>query len=137
MGRSFIQFRGRRFVTSDDAIRVFLALIVREIDTLHDVPAWLRETRDEWNLQVTEGFGFGVMPGLDRFVTDDDRRDTLVTLSRRALARVEAFGPIIPRDALDALNTGGEGVVFDCDVPAEIFAATGRDFVQLLDGTLP
>jgi len=48
-------------------------LTVRQIDALPEVPAWLREVREEWHLQATAGFGFGVMPGLDDVATDEER----------------------------------------------------------------
>ena len=136
MGMSTIRYRDRNFRTSDDAIAVWLALLVREIDALPDAPGWMRKAREAWHVQATEGFGFGVVSELDRFAPDDQRRDTLVQLSQRALSHLQSWGPWLPKEALNALHTGGAGVVFEIDVPAEIFVRTARWFIRLLSGTL-
>jgi hypothetical protein len=76
------------------------------------------------------------MPELDRFLTDDQRRLTVLTLCRRAMAELEGYGEVIPRDVLNALQTGGAGSTFTCDAPTLPFLRTGRYFTKLLDGTL-
>jgi hypothetical protein len=136
MGSTHIGFRDKGFEASDFAIEIWLALMVREIDALAQVPAWLREVRDEWHLQATTGFGFGVMPDLDRFVTDDTRRDLLIALGRLALARLADLGEVIPRDILNGFQTGGPGASFTGDADAAPFRRTGEYFLKLLDGTL-
>ncbi len=136
MGSTFIEYRGRGFEAGDATLEVWLSLLVREIDRLDDLPQWLRETRDEWELQATAGFGFGVMPGLDRYLTDDARRDAVLALSRTALERLESFGETIPCEALNSLGVGGEGAAFTRDVETEVFLRPARYFVKLLEGTL-
>ncbi len=135
MGSTFVDFRGQGFEADDSALEVWLALLVHEIDKMDRTPAWLRDVRDEWHLQSTAGFGFGVMPGLDRFVTDDERRDTILSLSALVMLRLERYGAVIPQAELNALTTG-EGATFTRDVPAETFLRTGRYFMKLLQGTL-
>ena len=136
MGSTYVDFRGQGFEADDSALEVWLALLVREIDKMDQTPAWLRDIRDEWHLQATAGFGFGVMPGLDRFITDDERRDVILNLSATAILRLERYGAVIPQAELNALRTGGEGATFTRDVPAETFLRTGRYFIKLLQGTL-
>lgn len=136
MGSTFIDFRGQGFEANDSAIAVLLVLLVREIDKLDQMPDWLREARDEWELQGTAGFGFGVMPGLDEFITDDSRRKVVIDLTRRALHELESLGDPIPSETLNALKTGGEHSTFPHAVPAAIFLRTARYFLKLLEGTL-
>jgi hypothetical protein len=136
MGSTFVEFHGRGFEASDAALEVVLALLVQEIDHLDHPPSWLREARDEWELQATAGFGFGVMPGLDNFVTDEERRDVILRLLSRVIERLQSFGPVIPRETLNALHTGGEGAEFTKDAPADSFLRTARYLAKLLRGTL-
>jgi len=136
MGSTFVDFRGKGFEAADAALEVWLALLVRQIDELGEAPGWLREAREEWHLQASSGFGFGVIPDLERFITDDQRRDTVLALCRGAIAELEGCGEVIPRDELNALQTGGAGSTFTSDASALPFLRTGRYFVKLLDGTL-
>lgn len=136
MSSTFVDFGGRGFEAHDAAIEVLLALLVEEIDKIEATPEWMKEMRDEWHLQGTAGFGFGVMPGLDRYITDDSRRNTVVELSRRALSKIESWGDPIPRETLNALQTGGEGATFTQDIAAAMFVRTARYFLKLLEGTL-
>ena len=136
MGSTFIDFRGKGFEANDSEIEIWLALLVHEIDQLAEMPEWLREVREEWNMQSKAGFGYGVMPELDRFATDNIRRDLLVTLGRRALARLSDLGDVLPRDVLNAFETGGPGARFTEDARAEPFHRTGEYFLKLLQGTL-
>jgi hypothetical protein len=136
MSSTYVRFRDRGFEASDSTLEVLLALLVKEIDHLRDVPDWLRETRDEWYLQSTAGFGFGVIPGLDRFVTSDDRRQTILRIAASALEKLKAYGPVIPAETLNSLGTGGEGATFTQSAPATEFIRTARYFIKLLEGTL-
>jgi hypothetical protein len=136
MGSTFIDFHGKGFEASDSAIEIWLALLVKEIDALQAAPAWLREVRDEWDELSKAGYGFGVMPDLDRFVTDDARRQQLLGIGGRALERLRALGEVIPRDVLNAFETGGPGSYFTQDAPAATFRRTGEYFLKLLEGTL-
>ncbi len=136
MGSTHIDYRGKGFEASDSAIEIWLALLVQEIDALPAMPDWLREVREEWDIQARAGFGYGVMPQLDRFATDDSRRDQLVQLGRRALVRLRDLGEVIPRDVLNGFQTGGPDATFTEDAGAAPFRRTGEYFLKLLEGTL-
>ncbi len=136
MGATYIDFRGKGFEASDCHIEIWLALMVDEIDKLDQPPDWLHEVRDVWATQARAGFGYGVMPDLDRFVTDSTRRDLLVSLGRRALAHLATLGEVIPRDVLNSFHTGGPTSTFTEDAQAAPFRRTGEYFLKLLDGTL-
>jgi len=77
MGSTFVEFRGRGFEASDATLEIWLLLLVDAIDELPSAPHWLHEARGDWHLQATAGFGFGVIPGLDRIVTAPERRDVV------------------------------------------------------------
>ena len=136
VGASDVDFRGRSFVATDAAMGVWLHVLVEEIDRGEPPAPWLREARDHWHLHAHEGFNFGVMAELDRFVTDDARRAVVLSLSRSALDRLVGLGDPIPLDVLNAMGTGGSRENFGGEFPAEAFRKTGRCFVRILDGTL-
>ena len=137
MSSTYVAFRDRGFEANDAVLEVLLALLVTEIDRLQDAPDWLREIREEWNIQSTAGFSFGVMPGLDNFVTSEEKRQTILALAGKALQKLESYGPVITRDQLNALETGGEGSTFTCDVATSEFTRPARCFIKLLEGNPP
>jgi hypothetical protein len=136
MGSSFIGFKDQGFEASDGSMEILLALIVGEIDKLNPVPEWLREVRNDWAVQSTAGFGFGIAPDLDRYLTDAGKRNTVLGLARQAITYLEGYGAVVPREKLNALETGGAGSTFPEDVPAEILLRPARYFVKLLEGEL-
>ena len=136
MGSTTVDFRGAAYEASDGTLEVWLHFLVVEIDQLPQLGPWLQEARDEWQLQATAGFGFGVVPDLDRFVATEAQRGTVLHLSGRALAALERQGPVVSKAALNALALGGEGSCYTADVPTEAFLRVGRYFVKLLQGTL-
>lgn len=105
MGSTYIEYKGKGFEADDFAIEVWLMLIVQEIDKLDPAPAWLAEMREEWNLQATAGFGYGVMAELDHFATDAKRCNMILDLCRRAEKVLRGFGDPISEDVLNALET--------------------------------
>jgi hypothetical protein len=135
MGSSYVRFRGAGFEANDATLEVWLALVVRAVDRLPAVPPWLQEARDDWHVQAREGFGFGIVPDLDRYAGDDVRRELLVGVCEAARRELEAMGPVLSGEVLDALGTGGDSV-FAEHVPAAIFVRTARWFLALLRGTL-
>lgn len=136
MGSTTVDFRGAKFEASDGALEVWLHFLVVEIDKLPQTDPWLREVRQDWELQSTAGFGFGVFPSLDRFVTTEEQRQTILRLSESALYALEQQGKVFGADKLNALNLGGEGSFYTKDVPTEMFLRVGWYFVKLLQGTL-
>ena len=136
MGSTTVTFDGRSFEASDGQLEIWLELLVSEIDRRAASPLWLRQVRDDWHLQATAGFGMGVIPDLDRHVTDEERRATLIALCEAGLARLEALGDTLSRDQLNALGTGGEGSAFTTDLPTELFRRVGLYFLHLLQRQL-
>jgi hypothetical protein len=135
MGSTFVRFGDRGFEASDAQLEIWLLLLVAEIDRLPSPPPWLAEARQEWHLQATAGFGFGVMPGLDLVVTDTARREAVLDLSNKALARLRGHGEVMTKDQLNAL-TQESGGGFTEDLKTEVFTRVGEYWVKLLEGEL-
>lgn len=136
MGSTYVDFQGQGFEASDATLEVWLMLLVDEIDRLESPPEWLKEVRLEWYTQGTEGFGFGVMPGLDQFVTSPESRNVILDLSDKAMRRLRDLGPVIAADQLNAIMRGGKGTVFTGPVPSDVFEKVGTYFIKLLRGEL-
>jgi hypothetical protein len=136
MGSTYVDFHGQGFEASDATLEVWLLLLVDEIDRLENPPQWLKEVREEWYAQGTAGFGFGVMPGLDQFVTGPECRDAILDFSAKAMRRLRGLGPMIPVDQLNAIMRGGKGTVFTEPVSSAVFEKVGDYFVRLLRGEL-
>lgn len=132
MGSTYVEFRGRGFEASDATLEIWLLLLVEEIDSLPSRPRWLQDVREEWYIQATEVFGFGVMPGLDEVVTNEERRDVILDLSSRAMKRLRTYGRVISKDELNAILRGGPDHMFTEDARTEPFVRTGDYFTKLL-----
>jgi hypothetical protein len=136
MGSTFVDFGGQGFEAGDPILEVWLLLLVDEIDKMDSAPAWLKALRAEWHVQATAGFGFGVMPGLETFLTSGARRDVVLDLSAKAMERLRTFGPMIAKDELNAILKGTEGTIFTGDVEVKLFRQVGEYFLKLLRGEL-
>ncbi len=136
MGYSDMDYAGKSFEAHDVDLAVWMNYVVRAIDRMEDRPRWLAESREDWNSQATGGFGFGIMPGLDKHVTDD-RKDTMLSLFRQALAEMERHGDMMTVDELNSLKPKGPNAVFAGDLPMETFRKVGRRATDLLEGRDP
>ena len=134
MGTSFIDFKGYGFWARDASIELWLYLLVQEIDKLESKPEWLKEARDHWHTQATVGFAGWIHPQLDNFLISQDRIELVVGLSECTLRGLGNQGEYLSRDYLNSLRVGGEGSWWARDVEVEMFAQTGRKFVELLKG---
>src|SRR5579862_5532606 len=120
MGISRIHFKDRAVDVPDGAMEVFLRLLVDEIDREPAPPDWLRSAREDWQLAATGEFGFGVIPELDAYLTDDSRKTCLLGLADRARAR------------LDALGVGAPESVFEGDIEAATLLTPIDAFLTML-----
>src|SRR5438105_595651 len=100
MSATTVRFRGSEFVANDLPIEVWLLEVVRQIDNEKVVESWLKDLRDEWHLQATSGFGFGVSPALDDLVTTDARKDELVHFLLLALESLAKRSSMITPEEL-------------------------------------
>jgi hypothetical protein len=132
MSSSTVRFRRGEFSAHDLPIELCLLEVVRQIDDQELVEPWLRGMRDEWHLQATSGFGFGVAPALDRFVTTDARRVQLVTLFRRALASLANRASVFTPEELSELGVGGPDTIYSLSYPTNEVIDVGTSFLRLL-----
>ncbi len=134
MGVSDVTFKGVEFSAPDSALEIWLKLMSDAIDELPDAPDWLRELRDDWYLQATEHFGFGIVPNLDQHLVDEARRRTLLDVSRQAMARLDALGDPLTAQALNSIGVSSEGSPFTQDDVRGVVRDTAKTFVALVSG---
>jgi hypothetical protein len=137
MGSSYLAYRGSGFWVRDTQAELWLYLLAQEAQAVPDAPGWLAHARADWLLQATVGFTGCVSSCLDKRVgTEPGRVAVVIDLSRRALDRLAAWAPAIPRETANSFGTGGDSR-FTKDVPVEPCLACGRSFISLLRGELP
>lgn len=136
MGSSFVKYDEKGFWARDGGLEVWLHLLVCEMDKLEAPASWLQELRGYWNDQSTIGLMGCIWAGLDEFVTDDERRKQVLLLSELAMQRLDDYGEVITADELNAMEVGGAGSTFMCDLPPDKFKVIGHAFIKLLRGKL-
>jgi hypothetical protein len=135
MSSSRIHFRQRFIDASDAAMEVCLRLVVGAIDALPGPPPWLAAAREDWNTAATMGAGFGVIPELDGFIVDEERRKIVLGFCEAANRRLRELGDPIPAATLNALGTGPSDSWFERDVPAAVFRDAATQFTELVRDT--
>ena len=131
MGVSTVSFGRLAFEANDSVLEVLLRLMVEDVDSRSEVPTWLREARDDWQLLATEEFGFGAAPDFDDVVTDEVRRQVMFGICSRVAGRILSFGDPIRADLLNSLGAGREESAFTRDVSASLFLETANRLVGL------
>ncbi len=137
MGYSDMDYRDKSFQAHDADLAVWMHYVVEAIDRAQDRPRWLDELRQNWHDQATGGFGFGIMPELDKHFADDARKATILPLFRQALAEMDRHGDMMRVDELNSLKPSGPNAVFAEDLPMERFRKVGRRAIDLLEGRPP
>jgi hypothetical protein len=135
MSSSRIHFRKCNMDASDAAIEVWLRLMVDAIDAIQDPAPWLVTAREDWNEAATVGAGFGVIPELDAFIEDEERRKIVLGLCGVANERLREMGDPIPAATLNALGAGPADSRFERDVPAAAFREVAARFTKLVQDT--
>lgn len=135
MSSTPITYRGKEFTADDGIMAVWLHFVIKEMDKLPHISAWLKETRDEWNVQSTVDLGY-VDPGLDQVISTEEQRDLIVSLYDAAMRKLRLYGDYIEADELNAMNTGGEGSFFTERLPTKFFITHGDFFIRLLKNEL-
>lgn len=138
MGSSSVAYNGNSFWSKDICLRIWLEALVREIARWPSSFEWLTLAQQRWHEQAVLGCMGCVDPDVDRFITTDERKQVLLTLSEQAIVALAVYREVIPCDVLNALLID-ETICpperwFDDDVPLETFLVVGRAFVRLLKG---
>jgi hypothetical protein len=106
MGSSYVQYEGFGFWSRDNYISEWLEHLIAEMNKDSERTEWQRQLIAHWELQ--KDIDGGVMwLGLDEFVSDHRKRDSLKRYCSQAVANCTGFGK-----------------------------RTGELFIQLLDGDL-
>lgn len=106
MSTSFVEYRGFGFWSWDGYLEHVLSLIAERIGS-SPKEEWLAELRNHWRSQSSGAFRGSIDPKLDEFVTNDERRETVLALVEGIISQ-----PSITREAeqtarlMDALLRG-------------------------------
>ncbi len=96
-------------------------------------PGWQHDLRDKWLLGSAGGFSGCISPGLDEFLTDSNRVQTILQVSERAVRSLRGFGTYVPAVFLNGLGISGP---FAADLPVDWFELMHSRFAALLRGEL-
>ena len=88
MGTSFTEYKEFGFWSRDSFLASWLGSLLDEMKKLPMREAWLESVMEHWRVQSR--IDSGVMSlALDQFLTNEKRRDCMLSLSRSALRRCE------------------------------------------------
>ena len=147
MGHSSLSFRGKSLTGGDYTVEGWLYFMACEIAELGEPPVWLLDAQDFWNFEARIGINIGtVEANLDKYVTDDDRLQTMLQLTENTIQRLKSFGETIEPEQIKHL--GNLRFVPDAQFqlidpishfgdaePIKLWQA-GILFLELLQGTL-
>lgn len=134
MGSSFVIFNNRGFWSGDWTIELWLRLMVEEINKLDKHSDWLQDLRDHWDLQ-SRGVGTGVTwVGLDKYITTEERKETLLALAQSTLTTLEQYGEYIPKSVVRNFPRYENMGNWVSDEPTEQVKRFGSFFLKLLKG---
>ena len=88
MGTSFTAYGEFGFWSRDRYLSSWLAALLRELGKVSEPEPWQASLMEHWRVQI-EVDGGCMSVGLDEFVTDSARRDSLVSISKTALRNCE------------------------------------------------
>jgi hypothetical protein len=121
MGRSAITYGTKKdeggiasigFWVSDTDICAYQYMLVLEISKLMPVPAWLLDEQKTWAAKATrEGVGWFSVD-LDRYITNDERKQQFLLLNDNLLSTLEEYGEFLPNDLTTILEEW-EGVQYE------------------------
>lgn len=131
MGRSTVEFRGRRIEYEDATMEVWLRLVVAELEQTES-PTWLIEVARAWDEIATMGAGFGVIPDLDGYLTTAERRDVIVRACEVARVTLDRMGDPLEAEALNRLEAGPRDAWFTRATSAAPLVELAHAFVALL-----
>lgn len=87
MGTSFVKYGEYGFWTRDNYLSSWLSVLLTELQKTKPEP-WHKPLTQHWSVQI-EVDGGCMSAALDQFLTDSGRRDSLISISERALDNCE------------------------------------------------
>lgn len=106
MASSFVEFQRYGFWSTDNGLDVWQNFLRAAIEKMPDKPAWLSDFQEHLREQMYMAGSGAMDPGLDDFVTDEDRKDLLIRLVKQTIARIESYGGTIATDELLEMGLG-------------------------------
>jgi hypothetical protein len=89
MGTSFVEYRAFGFWTRDSFLSGWLTVLLDELRKVSDPDAWQASLMEHWQVQI-EVDGGCMSAGLDEFLTNSARRDSLISISKAGLKSCES-----------------------------------------------
>lgn len=132
MGVNTISFRGHEFLAHDAYSEIWLWLVSKEIDRQNAPPEWLREVREDWFTQATQGFGFGIEPLLDGHLDDTEKVAVMRSIFSDVLQSLESRTTDFSPEELTDAGIGGADVIHAEPTPRRLIWEVGRQFLDLL-----
>ena len=90
MGTSFVEYGEYGFWTRDTYLSSWLSALSTELRKTAKPEAWHKPLMEHWSVQI-EVDGGCMWAALDEFLTDSERRDSLISTSELALRTCEPF----------------------------------------------
>ena len=135
MGSSYTENKNVGFWARDGQIQVWLYLLVLEIEKMESIPEWLEKAKDYWHLQSTVDFGGCVSANLDEIIDSEEKRESLIDISRHALAELENYGSKITLETKYSYGKDGPDTLCH-NVDIRVYSIIGKAFLNLLQGKL-
>ncbi|MBC8101546.1 MAG: hypothetical protein H7Z41_03030 [Cytophagales bacterium] len=135
MGSSFVSYQSKGYWSRDALLEGWLRFLADKVKVLPAADPWLQQMGEHWYLQSSVGFIGCVNPGLDDYLTDQDRLETVVALSRSVIEDLRRGELILTKEWLNA-KSSGTGSSFLRDVPAALYVKEGLAFIALLRGRI-
>jgi hypothetical protein len=127
-------FKGEGLWVEDIWIELWLYFLTQQINLVSGPPMWLREAQEEWLYQARSGANGCISAQLDKIITNGDRCNIVINLSRAALASIKGFGEYLPAGLVQAWGVGGSGTIFTRDIATTELIEFGDKLIRLLEG---
>jgi hypothetical protein len=90
MGTSFVEYGEFGFWTRDSYLSSWLTALLDEFRKTSKPGPWQESLMEHWRVQIKVDGGC-MSPGLNEFLTESNRRDSLVSISMAALSNCEPY----------------------------------------------
>jgi hypothetical protein len=136
MATSFVAFHNFGFWCNDSVLETWLSYFLKVLDQQENLPDWLQQLHQNWEVQATVGFVGCIDLLLDEVATDESRVTILVGLVARTNQLLAAHGEFIPAEVLNHLPYQPAGVTWYDAVATALFLKVGQLLSRLLEEKL-
>ena len=136
MATSFVAFRRFGFWCNDSVLETWLSYFLEVLDHEENLPGWLQQLHQDWQVQATAGFVGCIDLLLDEVATDESRVTTLLTLAAQTNHLLASHGEFIPAGVLNQRQYQPADGTWTVAVATAMFLKVGQLFSGLLQGKL-